>query len=56
MRVDGIRSAAAAIGVAGALLAPGGLAAAGQDWTAEEIVERAVARADEQRDAQTDIL
>ncbi|MCY3846601.1 MAG: hypothetical protein OXH69_24020, partial [Acidobacteria bacterium] len=57
MRVDGIRRAAAAVGVAGTLAA-GSLAApaAGQDWTAEEIVERAVARADEQRDAQTDIL
>lgn len=50
MRVDGIRRAAGAVGVAGALAA-GSLAApaAGRDWTAEEIVERAVARADEQR-------
>ena len=57
MRVDGIRRAAAAVGVAGTLAA-GSLAApaAGQDWTAEEIVERAVARADEQRNTQADLL
>lgn len=55
MRVDGIRSAAAAVA---AVLASGSLAApaAGQDWTAEQIVERAVARADEQRGARTDLL
>jgi len=54
MRVDGIRSAAAAVG---ALLAAAGLAApaTGQEWTAQEIVERAVARADGQRDAQEHI-
>ncbi|MCY4658566.1 MAG: hypothetical protein OXF93_01955 [Acidobacteria bacterium] len=54
MQVDGIRSAAAAVG---ALLAAAGLAApaTGQEWTAQEIVERAVARADGQRDAQEDI-
>ena len=58
MRVDGIRRAAAAVGSVGALLAAGSLAApaAGQEWTAEEIVERAVARADEQRSTQTDLL
>ena len=57
MRDDGIRRAAAAVGVAGALAA-GALAApvAAQEWTAEEIVERAVARADEQRVAGTDLL
>lgn len=50
MRVDGIRGAAAAVG---ALVAAAGLAApaAGQEWTAQEIVDRAVARADEQRQA-----
>ena len=50
MRVDGIRGAAAAVGV---LVATAGVAApaAGQEWTAQEIVDRAVARADEQRQA-----
>ena len=51
MRADGVRQAAIGIGV---LLALGGLAGA-QEWTAQEIVDRAVARADAQRDAQDDI-
>ena len=51
MRADGVRQAAIGIGV---LLALGGLADA-QEWTAQEIVDRAVARADAQRDAQDDI-
>ena len=51
MRADGVRQAAIGIGV---LLALGGPAGA-QEWTAQEIVDRAVARADAQRDAQDDI-
>ena len=51
MRADGIRQAAIGIGV---LLALGGSAvpAGAQEWTAQEIVDRAVARADAQREAQ----
>ena len=54
MRVDGFRGAVTA---AGALLAAGGLAApaGAQEWTAQAIVDRAVARAEEQRDAQADV-
>ena len=53
MRTDGMRQAAIGIGV---LLALGGRAApaGAQEWTAQEIVDRAVARADEQRDAEDD--
>ena len=54
MRADGVRQAAIGIGV---LLALGGPAepAGAQAWTAQEIVDRAVARADAQREAQDDI-
>ena len=48
MRVDGVRRAAIGVGM---LLAVCIVAAPaeGQEWTAQEIVDRAVARADEQR-------
>ncbi len=54
MRFDGIRRAVTA---AGALLAVGSLAApaGAQEWTAQEIVERAVAHAEEQRDTGAEI-
>ena len=52
MRVDGVRRAAIGVGV---LLAICNVAAPaeGQEWTAQEIVDRAVARADEQRTEQS---
>ena len=54
MRADGVRQAAIGIGV---LLALGGPAepAGAQAWTAQEIVDRAVARAAAQREAQDDL-
>ena len=54
MRPNGVRQAAIGIGV---LLALGGPAvpAGAQAWTAQEIVDRAVARADAQREAQDDV-
>ena len=54
MRADGVRRWA--IGIGGLLALGGAAAPAGaQEWTAQEIVDRAVARADEQRAAQADI-
>ena len=52
MRVDGVRRAAIGVGM---LLAVCIVAAPaeGQEWTAQEIVDRAVARADEQRTEQS---
>ena len=54
MRADGVRRWA--IGIGGLLALGGAAAPAGaQEWTVQEIVDRAVARADEQRAAQADI-
>ena len=54
MRANGVQQPVIGLGV---LLALGGPAvpAGAQEWTAQEIVDRAVARADAQRDAQHDL-